>query len=131
MLKTRTIVSGAIALAHISVMPFVEKGIKQNEASHIENWWIMVSLVIIFSLIFAIMILTAEEKKIKTSHLLNTFAGVLVACWFVFLLTNNITNMEYDPKKAFLISFGYFLGLLLVGFILGRLIDKIFKKSSI
>lgn len=131
MLKTRTIVSGAIALAHISVMPFVEKGMKQNEASHIENWWIMVSIVIIFSFIFAIMILTAEEKKIKVFNFFNTFAGVVIGCWFVFILTNNITNMEYDPKKAFLISLGYFLGLLLAGFLLGRLIDKTFKKSRL
>jgi predicted membrane protein len=131
MIKTRTIVSGAIALAHISTMPFIEKGIVDNESSHIENWWVLVSIVITFSLIFAVMILTAEEKKIKISHLLNTFAGVLVACWFFLILTNNITNMEYDPKKAFLISFGYFLGLLLVGFIFGKLIDKFFKRSNL
>ena len=131
MLKTRTIVSGAIALAHISVMPFFEKGMKENEAIFVGDWWIVVFIVIVFSSIFAVMILTAEEKKIKVFNFFNTFAGVVIVCWFVFILTNNITNMEYDPKKAFLISFGYFLGLLLVGFLLGRLIDKTFKKSRL
>ncbi len=133
MIKTRTIVSGVIALAHIILMPLTDAGLKGNSIVGLYkfDWWVVTSIVILFCLILTLMILTTEEKKVRFFSFLNTFAGVVIGCWFVFVFANNLTNLENSAKVSFLITLGYFFGLLLTGFIIGWLFDKVFKKSRL
>ena len=130
MIKTRTVVSGVIALAHIAIMPLTENGI-QVEVIRMFEWWVVVACIIVFSGVFSLMIITAQEAKLIFSHFANIFAGVLIVCWFILILTNNMTNLERGLPHSFGVCLIYLASVLILGFLLGALVDRIIKKSRL
>lgn len=131
MIKTRMIISGLICIVHTILFPLLDTQTKLEIAGDFEKWIIFCGIFFLFCCVFSLLTITAQEKKIIFSHFLNNVGGTLVGCWFVLVVANNLTNNERGFGSSFGISLLYLSVVLFSGFLLGKFIDRFFRKSNL
>lgn len=118
-------------MVHIILFPVLDKEIKDEITGDFDKWSIFCGIFFLLSCVFSLLTITAQEKKVVFSHFLNNVGGSLVGCWFVLVIANNMTNKERGFAFSVGVSFLYLCIVLLLGFILGKFIDRFLKKNNL